>query len=103
LTYFDRKGQPLTVMEWDDLIENHGYRRIALTEFPDGSRVSTVWLGIDHGWGRGPPVIFETMIFESGGWYHSDCVRYSTEEEAIAGHDSMVQRWKNRGRKNEGE
>lgn len=26
-------------------------------------RVSTVFLGIDHNWGEGPPLLFETMVF----------------------------------------
>lgn len=47
-------------------------------------RVSTVFLGLDHGWGRGAPEIFETMIF--GGKHSESCWRYSTREEAIAGH-----------------
>ena len=27
-------------------------------------RISTVFLGIDYGWGAGPPLLFETMVFE---------------------------------------
>jgi hypothetical protein len=52
------------------------------------ARVSTVWLGIDHrGFGDGPPLIFETMIF--GGEYEF-CARYSTEERAVEGHARVV-------------
>lgn len=48
--------------------------------------VSTVWLGLDHNWGEGPPLIFETMVFWRG--QHSDLYmdRYSTEEQAKNGH-----------------
>jgi len=28
--------------------------------------VSTVFLGLDHGWGSGPPILWETMIFGNG-------------------------------------
>ena len=51
----------------------------------DGIRVSTVFLGIDHQFGEGEPLLFETMIF---GGDHDECqYRYSTYEEAEAGHN----------------
>jgi len=46
--------------------------------------ISTVFLGLDHQWGDGPPLLFETMVF--GGAYHHECERYSTWDEAEAGH-----------------
>jgi hypothetical protein len=46
--------------------------------------VSTVFLGIDHNFGNGPPLLFETMVF--GGEYDGYCKRYSTWEEAEGGH-----------------
>jgi hypothetical protein len=52
----------------------------------DGVRVSTVFLGIG-GW-RGPPQLFETMIF--GGEHDMDQWRYATWEEAVAGHAEAV-------------
>ena len=58
-------------------------------------RVSTVFVGLDHGYDRrGPTTLFETMTFGRGGdpeddW---DCVRYSTWAEAQLGHDRMVER-----------
>lgn len=39
---------------------------LAIWGDPDGAevaRVSTVFLGVDHGWGPGPPILFETMVF----------------------------------------
>lgn len=53
--------------------------------------VSTVWLfGIDHGWGDGPPIIFETMVF--GGDHGEELRRYCTEEQAMRGHLEAVDR-----------
>ena len=53
--------------------------------------VSTVWLfGIDHGWGGGPPIIFETMVF--GGEHDQQLRRYCTEESAMRGHLETVDR-----------
>lgn len=51
-------------------------------------RVSTVFLGIDHNWGRGPPVLWETMIF--GGPHDEFQERYSSHESAVAGHARAV-------------
>jgi hypothetical protein len=50
-------------------------------------KVSTVFLGIDHSFGDGPPLLFETMIF--GGKYEEDEYqeRYSTWAQAEAGHE----------------
>ena len=54
-----------------------------------GVRVSTVFLGTDHGYlGNGPPVLFETMVF--GGKHDQAQERYSTWDEAVAGHERMV-------------
>lgn len=49
--------------------------------------VSTVFLGIDHGFG-GLPMFFETMIF--GGRHDGYQKRYATIEEAKAGHARAV-------------
>lgn len=51
-------------------------------------RVSTVFLGLDHRFGHGPPVLFETMVFINGSG--SDCERYCTWDEAVAGHARWV-------------
>ena len=58
---------------------------------PDGRFVSTVWLGLNHQYGDGPPLIFETMVFGGDG-DSRECERYSTEAEALAGHKAMVAR-----------
>jgi hypothetical protein len=57
--------------------------------------VSTVWLGINHRHrGQGPPLIFESMAFPDDVMIEVDCQRYSTEQDAQAGHDAMVGRVK---------
>lgn len=55
--------------------------------------VSTVFLGVDHGFGGGPPLLFETMVFDdTAEERYADlyCERYSTKAEAQAGHDRVV-------------
>jgi hypothetical protein len=54
-----------------------------------GWRVSTVFLGIDYRhFGKGPPILFETMVF--GGPLDGDTTRYCTWDEADAGHTAML-------------
>lgn len=49
------------------------------------SRVSTVFLGLDHGYGDRRPVLFETMTFPRGRQS-----RYSSLADAIHGHAKEV-------------
>lgn len=86
--HYDRSGKRITLMQWAALFEQLEYRRVRSTMTASGARVSTVWLGLDHGWGDGPPVIFESMVFLAGKDIDQD--RYATEADAIAGHDALV-------------
>lgn len=58
-----------------------------LVPFPFAS-VSTVFLGLDHSFGRSRPLLYETMIF--GGPLSDEQWRYATEKEARAGHKKAV-------------
>lgn len=74
-------------LKWARWFDNIDNRRVRHTDFPDGSRVSTVFLGLDHRYtDDGPPLLFETMIFPG----QEFCERYSTWEEAVAGHERAV-------------
>ena len=81
--YYGMDGQPITLDEWLILYESDDSRRVGW-EVRDDVTVSTVFLGLDHNWGGGPPMIFETMIF--GGAHDEDQWRYSTRAEAEEGH-----------------
>lgn len=54
----------------------------------EGCLVSTVFLGLDHNFCGGPPLVFETMVFR--GPLDQEQVRYSTYTAAEAGHRRMV-------------
>jgi len=69
-----------------------GDRTVAKTKIGD-SDVSTVFLGLDHNYGDGRPLLFETMIF--GGKSNGFQERYSTWEEAEKGHIEVVNKLKN--------
>lgn len=100
--YFNRQGEPIDLDAWSTLFNDWDYRQIADTQV-EGFRVSTVWLGIDHGWREDmPPIIFETMVFgdevemEIFGRTQTVHVsadefsrRYSTEPEARLGHSEV--------------
>lgn len=72
----------------DDEPGNINSRRVAAWK-RDGVRISTVFLSFDHGFGAGPPLLFETMIF--GGEHDDYQERYSTRAEALAGHLRAVE------------
>jgi hypothetical protein len=71
------------LMTWARWFETRKGRHVAQTKQGD-VRVSTVFLGLNHQWGDGPPLVFETMIF--GGEHDQYQERYSTWDEAEAGH-----------------
>jgi len=90
--WYDRQGRPLTLAQAAPLLEDADYQRVASDVLPDGRWISTVWLGLDHGSFRisDPPLIFETMVFESQTKLHEmRCARYSTEAEALRGHERI--------------
>jgi len=98
---YDRDGNPISVREWSRLHDDPEYMRVDETEL-DGIWISTVWLGHGHSFGFGDrPLIFETMVFDRHnqprpGLQAMDefTRRYSTEEEAEAGHLEVVQELK---------
>lgn len=89
----DDDHQPVQVeletwARWFDRVEN---RLIAWTEIVSGVTVSTVFLGLDHNFGwAGPRVMFETMVF--GGRADQYQRRYSTWDDAKAGHEAIVRK-----------
>jgi len=54
------------------------------------SDVSTVFLGLDHSYNGGPPMLFETLVF--GGPLADEMARCTTYEEAEAMHKVMCER-----------
>lgn len=54
------------------------------------SRVSTVFLGLDHAFGGAIPILWETMVF--GGPLDQEMDRYSSKAAAAVGHAKMCAR-----------
>jgi hypothetical protein len=74
------------------MFRNPENRTVALEIIDDDVRVSTVFLGLDHSFGTGPPLLFETMVF--GGPMDQEQGRCTTWEEAESLHATMVARVK---------
>jgi hypothetical protein len=74
------------LMEWAQSFET-GERQVGRTMIGDAV-ISTVFLGIDHGFCGGPPVLFETMIF--GGSHDQYQTRCSTWEQAENMHVAAI-------------
>jgi hypothetical protein len=96
--YYDRQGNPIvSTLVWARMFEDSNQRSVRETHLPNGFLISTVWLGLNHNpFSDRSPLIFESMVFRDcrdfGGedW---DQVRYSTEAEAVRGHEVLVHRW----------
>lgn len=81
-----------SLTEWGQWFQgNHQDRLVAWTGGPD-KYVSTVFIGLDHRhWGKGPPIVFETMLFING--HGEDMERYSSWDDAEIGHKAFVRRF----------
>jgi hypothetical protein len=85
--HYDIDGNPITMDEWTELFRDKSKKILRKTSV--GSlEVSTVWLGLDHGFGASPPLIFETMIF--GGGLNNPCWRWTNKHDAVTGHHAVV-------------
>lgn len=76
------------VTQWSQRFDRDR-RRVDWTELHGGAvKVSTVFLGLDHAWGGGPPLLWETMIF--GGEHDQYQERFATHDDAVRGHAVAV-------------
>jgi len=61
----DENGEPKVItdpMDWGVWMSKAN-RHVA-DEMVGGSRVSTVFLGLDHAWGDSSPLVWETLVFD---------------------------------------
>lgn len=92
--HWDKDGNPIPLLVWARLLEDMNYRRVGLDTVKYGFRVSTVWLGIDYGFGA-RKLIFETMVFPPHDTRSLYCKRYGTLNEAAKGHAKIINLLKN--------
>lgn len=72
---------------WVEQDKDGSKRRVAWDKVSDDIQVSTVFLGMNHGY-NGSLLLFETMVF--GGEFDNEQERYATYEEAEAGHQKWL-------------
>lgn len=90
LELYNRQGERISRDEWLRLRSDND-NRIVARDYVGEILISTVWLGLDHNWGDGPPHIFETMAFPSEDNLNEMYMeRYATEDDALEGHSIMV-------------
>ncbi len=78
------------LMTWAKWSEDDSKRIVQQDTLPDGVKVSTVFLGLDHSFGMGgPPILWETMIF--GGPHDDEQWRYTSHADALAGHATALE------------
>ncbi len=97
----DADGRPqraTSLLEWAEWLETFD-RQIARTDFGPQGVVSTVFLGLDQGFlffqesESYKPTLWETMVFNGNPPEVLDCRRYTSREDAIKGHQELVQMW----------
>lgn len=78
--------------EYSDWLAENFDKKIVNQEEVKGRYVSTVFLGLDHSYDFGTPVLFETMIFPTKGNYSEIYMdRCHDYEEAQKMHQKAVQ------------
>ena len=85
-----------TLDEWSKMFDDAESRQVDFTKLPNGFDVSTVFLGMNHNFYEGEPLLFESMVFAKGSHDDLDQRRYTTWNEAVAGHKEMVELWANK-------
>jgi len=106
----DGEVQPCDFMTWAYWLEaDQGGQRqriVAQEDLPHGYRISTIFIGLNHSYFKGPPLWFETMVFEPPTNVPSPITgkiyklgpevfqdRYTTLEEARSGHEIIKAKW----------
>ena len=84
----NKEPKSVSLMEWVEWFENSDKRIVAQIQLRR-AKVSTVFLGLDHRWGDGSPLLFETMIF--GGRHDNFQDRYTTWDESELGHYKVIE------------
>lgn len=87
----DVEGKPqptdaLTMGKW--FAEDETNRRRLACDRIGELKVSTVFLGLNHQWNDGPPLLWETMVFGLSG-DEEIMLRYTSKVDALDGHRQM--------------
>ena len=93
----NKQGRPVLepdLIKWSEWFEHSRKQRIVKQEMVGKSKVSTVFLSLDHGWKLGaPPILWETLVMD-GPLDHEMDRCSGTRKDALAMHKRMVKRVK---------
>ena len=93
--WYDLRGKTPVLLSFEQHIEylkaGKGcfWKKVADSYIHD-IHISTVYLGLNHRYDAGPPLLYETMIF--GGPLDQEQFRYTSWQEAEQGHQEAVDR-----------
>lgn len=86
----DEDGKPKAepnLLKWGKWFKKGDARRVAWDE-KSGVKISTVFLGLDHNYGDGPPILWETMVFGGPMDQHQERCG-GRREDALAMHERI--------------
>lgn len=91
--FYNYEGKEVSADEWGKLFAGNN-RRIAKDTIEEKFMVvSTVFIGLT--WeNENPPLIYETMVFPQDSFDELETHRWATREEAIQGHQHIVDKIK---------
>lgn len=96
LYVLDKNGEPkeeTDLLKWGKWMEIGN--RIVKQEYIGDYFVSTVFLGLNHNFEVGEPLLFETKVFNTKDYSrHLGQERYATKKEALEGHKLLVKKYK---------
>lgn len=90
----DENDKPILsdILTASKFLQESDRRVVSYTEINSTCFLSTVFLCLDHCYGRGAPILYESLWF--GGSNDGDMRRYRTKEEALLGHREMLEEYK---------
>jgi hypothetical protein len=86
----NEQGRPIPepdLLKWAQWFEDSGELRRVAHDVKGKLSISTVFIALDHSFGEGEPMLYETMVF---GGREDMQERYRTREEALAGHKRIL-------------
>ncbi len=100
----DDDGKPRPIddrAQWSKWFGNIENRRVAFTELKQ-YWISTVFLGLNHAFDGGAPILWETCVFKKktkGAKYDEtvEMKRYTSKNLALSNHERMVKRYGKNG------
>jgi hypothetical protein len=90
----NKKPFPCGIVGFATNFESDNCRTTKKSDFKNGVNVyhiSTVFLGVNHNYrGNGKPILWETMVFSEGSYYHTNLLRATSHKQAVRFHNRVV-------------